>query len=78
MKSGLMHLAMHRQLVEQAVNEERARCLEIVERVSMNESERWLEQACRFPRSGEKFRHGSSVLMGLGELITKQIRGQNG
>ena len=31
MKSGLVHIAMHKQLVEQAASEERARCLRIVE-----------------------------------------------
>ncbi len=78
MKTGLMHIAMHRQLVEQAVNEERARCLEIVERVLTADSD---SIAGRIPNECEvasESRLIELVWRAAAKECLKQIRGQNG
>ena len=52
---------------------ERARCLEIVERLCEQTAEKQSENACRFPRSGEKFRHGSMVVFELLKELSAAI-----
>ena len=84
MKSGLMHPAMHRQLVEQAVNEERARCLEIVKRASVRaeDANRKIAQDPRFDgvivSREDKYYAMATAARDLATEIEKQIRGQNG
>ena len=64
MKSGLVHIAMHKQLVEQAASEERARCLEIV------------KQVCSAAVGSESTRAGVYLPEILAEEIERQIRGK--
>ena len=64
MKSGLVHIAMHKQLVEQAASEERARCINIVKLV------------CSAAVGSESTRAGVYLPEILAEEIERRILGE--
>lgn len=63
-RTGLMHVQMHKQLLERAVEAERASCLEIV------------KQVCSAAVGSESTRAGVYLPEILAEEIERQIRGE--
>jgi len=79
-RTGLMHIAMHRQLLEQAVAAERSRCLRIIEKQCVEmarEESKKMDQARAEgrPEAEMFFGHGSWAASELSDRIYKEING---